>query len=107
MAQRAIIGINGDPIPFDETLDKLRTQGIGGGSVTWVPDADTRCVGLRAVANGNYAAADAGAYGWDNITVSIKNTGSVTGTKNGVTYRVTVDDSGDLVYTRILGGDAP
>lgn len=101
MAQRAIIDINGDPIPFDETLDKLQTQGIGDGSVTWVPDADTRCEALAVTANGSYSASDAGKYGYDYVTVSVPNAGGVTGTKDGVRYRVTVDSSGNLVYTRI------
>lgn len=100
MAQRVIIGINGDLLPFDETLDKLRTQGIGGGSVTWVPEADTRCVALTVTENGSKSASEEGVYGWDIVTVSIPNAGSVTGTKNGVEYTVTVDENGNLVYTR-------
>lgn len=99
MAQRAIIGINGDPIPFDETLDKIKTHGIGGGSVTWVPEADTRCVALTVTENGSKNASDEGVYGWDVVTVSIPNAGSVTGTKNGVRYSVTVDENGNLVFT--------
>ena len=99
MAQRAIIGINGDLLPFDETLDKIQTQGIGGGSVTWVPEADTRCTALTVTENGSKSASDEGVYGWDVVTVSIPNAGSVTGTKNGVEYTVTVEN-GILVYTR-------
>lgn len=100
MAQRAIIGINGDPIGFDELLDRLQTSGIGGGSVTLVPEADTRCETLNVTANGTYNAADKGVYGFDKINVSVPGT-SVTGTINGVKYRVTVDENGNLVYTRI------
>ena len=99
MAQRAIIGINGDLIPFDESLDKLQTQGIGGGSVTWVPEADTRCTALTVTANGSKSASDEGVYGWDYVAVSVPGS-SVTGTKNGVEYTVTVDENGNLVYTR-------
>ena len=100
MAQRAIIGINGDPLSFDETLSRIRTPGVDGSTITWVPDADTRCTTLKATANGSYNAADAGAYGYNVVTVSVGGT-SVTGTKDGVNYRVTVDGSGNLVYTRI------
>jgi len=100
MAQRAIIGINGDSLPFDESLSRLRTPGVDGSSVTWVPDAQTRCTGLKATANGSYNAADAGVYGYNYVTVSVGGT-SATGTKDGVRYRVTVDGSGNLVYTRI------
>lgn len=100
MAQRAIIGINGDPLPFSEDVAKLRTPGVDGSTVTWVPDADTRCDQLKVTANGTYNAADAGVYGYNYVTVSVGGT-SVTGTKDGVNYRVTVDGSGNLVYTRI------
>lgn len=100
MAQRVIIGINGDLLSFDETLDKLRTQGIGGGPITWVPGADTECAALTVTSNGTYSAADAGVYGYNEVNVSVPGT-SVTGTINGVKYRVTVDGSGNLVYTRI------
>lgn len=101
MAQRAKIGINGDPLPFDQTLDKIQTQSIEGGSVTWVPEADTRCTALTVTANGSKSASDEGVYGWNIVTVSIPNAGSVTGTKNGVEYSVTVDENGNLVYTRV------
>ena len=99
MAQRAIIGINGDSLPFDESLSRLRTPGVDSNTVTWVPDADTKCVPLNAAANGTYTAADAGKYGYSYVTVSVGGT-SATGTKDGVKYRVTVDSSGNLVYTR-------
>lgn len=100
MAQRAKISINGDLMPFDETLDKIQTQGIGSGSVTWVPEADTHCTALTVTENGSKSASDEGVYGWNIVTVSIPNAGSVTGTKNGVEYTVTVDENGYLVYTR-------
>lgn len=100
MAQRAIIGINGELSPFDESLAKLRTPGIGGDSITWVPHNDTLCAALTVRANGTYNAADRGVYGYNVVTVSVGGT-SVTGTIDGVKYRVTVDSSGNLVYTRI------
>lgn len=100
MPQRAIIGINGDLLLFDETLNKLRTSGIGGSAVVWVPDADTRCEALNVTANGNYVAADAGKYGYDYVTVSVPGT-EVRGTINGETYVVTVDEDRYLVYTKV------
>ena len=78
MAQRAKIGINGDPLGFDELLDRLQTSGIGGGSVTWLPEADTRCETLNVTANGTYSAAEAGKYGYDYVVVSVPGS-SVTG----------------------------
>ena len=101
MAQRAIIGINGRDTPFSEMLSKIRTKDIDGSNVIWVPEVDTRCTALTVIENGSKSASDEGVYGWDIVTVSVPNAGSVTGTKNGVEYQVTVDGSGNLVYTRI------
>lgn len=101
MAQRAIIGINGDLLPFDESLDKIQTQGIGGGSVTWVPEADTRCVAITITENGSKSASDEGVYGWDYVAVSVPGS-SVTGIDpaTGQETTVTVDpDTGDIVKT--------
>lgn len=78
MAQRAKIGINGDPLGFDEQLDRIQTPGIGSGSVTWLPEADTRCETLNVTANGTYSAQQAGKYGYDYVTVSVPGS-SVTG----------------------------
>jgi hypothetical protein len=101
MAQRAIIGINGDLLPFDETLDKIQTQGIGGGSVTWVPEADTHCTALTVTANGSKSASDEGVYGWDYVAVSVPGS-SVTGIDpaTGQETTVTVNpETGDIVKT--------
>lgn len=101
MAQRAIIGINGELAPFDASLDKIRTPGIGASSVTWVPDADTRCTTLRVTANGTYNAAQRGDYGYDYVTVSVSGT-SVTGRDpdTGEEVQVGVDpDTGEIVET--------
>ena len=101
MAQRAIIGINGELTPFDASLDKIRTPGIGASAVTWVPDADTRCTTLRVTANGTYNAAQRGDYGYDYVTVSVPGT-SVTGRDpdTGEEVQVGVDpETGDIVET--------
>lgn len=101
MAQRAIIDINGSVAPFDASLDKIRTPGIGAGSVTWVPDKDTRCTSLRVTANGTYNAAQRGDYGYDYVTVSVPGT-SVTGRDpdTGEEVEVKVDpETGDIVKT--------
>ena len=100
MAQSVIIGINGDLLPFDETVDKLRTPGVGASSVTWVPDADTQCEALTVTENGSKTASNEGVYGWDYVAVSVLGN-SATGTINGVEYTVTVDSNGYLVYTRV------
>ena len=101
MAQRAIIGINGDLIGFDEQLDKIRTPGIGTSSVTWVPDADTRCTTLHVTANGTYNAAQRGDYGYDYVTVSVPGS-SVTGRDPDTGEEVVVStdpDTGEIIET--------
>lgn len=101
MAQRAIIGINGELTPFDASLDKIRTPGIGASSVTWGPDADTRCTSLRVTANGTYNAAQRGDYGYDYVTVSVPGT-SVTGKDpaTGEEKQVTVNpETGEIEET--------
>jgi len=101
MAQRAIININGDLIPFSEDLDRIRTSGLGGSAVTWVPDADTICDQLRVTANGTYSAAEAGKYGYDYVVVSVPGS-SVTGRDPDTGEEVEVHRnpiSGEIVET--------
>ena len=101
MAQRAIIGINGDLIPFSEELHKLRTPGLGGSAVTWVPDADTICDRLDVTANGSYSAAEAGKYGYDYVVVSVPGS-SVTGRDPDTGEEVEVHpdpETGEIVTT--------
>lgn len=99
MSQKAIIGVNGST-PFDQSVDKLRTVGIGAAQILWVPDAATRCVALSVNENGTYTAASAGKYGYDFVTVSVPGS-SVTGIDpaTGNTVNVGRDDDGNLVET--------
>lgn len=101
MAQRAIININGDLIPFSEDLDRIRTPGLGGSAVTWVPDADTICDQLKVTANGTYSAAEAGKYGYDYVVVSVPGS-SVTGRDPDTGEEVEVHpdpETGEIVTT--------
>ena len=100
MAQRVIIGINGELTPFDASLDKIRTPGIEASYVTWVPDADTRCETLNVTANGNYVAADEDKYGYDYVTVSVPGS-SVTGRDpdTGEEVEVHTGPDGEIVET--------
>lgn len=101
MAQRAIININGDLIPFSEDLDRIRTPGLGGSAVTWVPDADTICDQLKVTANGTYSAAEAGKYGYDYVFVSVPGS-SVTGRDPDTGEEVEVHpdpETGEIVTT--------
>ena len=101
MAQRAIIAINGELQPFDGTVDKLRTQGMGGSAIDWVPDADTKCASLKVTSNGTTTAEDKGVYGFDVVTVSVPGS-SVTGKDpdTGQEVVVTKDPTtGEIVET--------
>lgn len=101
MAQRSIININGDLIPFSEDLDRIRTPGLGGSAVTWVPDADTICDQLKVTANGTYSAAGAGKYGYDYVVVSVPGS-SVTGRDPDTGEEVEVHpdpETGEIVTT--------
>lgn len=101
MAQRAIININGDLIPFSEDLDRIRTPGLGGSAVTWVPDANTICDQLKITANGTYSAAEAGKYGYDYVVVSVPGS-SVTGRDPDTGEEVEVHpdpETGEIVTT--------
>lgn len=102
MGQRAVIGKNNDLLPFDETVDKLRTPGIGGSDITWIPEEKTRCESLSVSANGTYAAADAGKYGYNYVVVNVPGN-SVTGTDDdGDEATATVDpDTGEIEITKI------
>ncbi len=103
MAQRAIIDRNDGLTQFDEIVEKLITPGIGSGSVTWVPDADTRCSTLKVTRNGTYTAASAGKFGYDYVTVSVPGS-SVVGRDpdTGEEVAVGVDpETGDITETVI------
>ena len=102
MGQRAVIGKNNDLLPFDETVDKLRTPGIGGSDITWIPEEKTRCESLSVSVNGTYAAADAGKYGYNYVVVNVPGN-SVTGTDgDGDEATATVDpDTGEIEITKI------
>ena len=102
MSKQAIIGINGGLVPFSETVDKLRTPGIGGSDITWVPEDQTRCEALHVTANGTYAAASAGKYGYNYVTVSVAGD-SVTGKDgDGDEATATPDpETGIIEYNKI------
>ncbi len=90
-----------DGTTFTQAVDKLRTPATGGGSITWVPEEDTRCEELRVTANGTYNAEARGKYGYDYVTVSVPGS-SVTGKdpETGKETGVTRDpETGDLEKT--------
>ena len=68
-----------DGTDWHDAVPKLRTDELGASSTDWVQEDDTKAVSLKVTANGTYAAASAGKYGYDYVTVSVKG-GSATGT---------------------------
>jgi len=82
------------------TVDKLKTNLVGGGTCLWVPEEDVR-LGTKYISeNGTYRASDDGLYGYSEVTVS--GVGSVTGIdpETGEETTVTVDpETEELVET--------
>ena len=59
------------------TVDKLRTDLVGGGSCLWVPEDERQLTTKHITENGTYRASDDGYYGYSEVTVN--GVGSVTG----------------------------
>ena len=84
------------------TVDKLKTNPVGGGSCLWVPE-DGTTLGTKYISeNGTYRAANDGYYGYSEVTVS--GVGTVTGKdpETGEDVEVHKDpDTGEIVETVI------
>lgn len=90
------------------TVDKLKTNLVGGGTCLWVPEDDV-VLGTKDIdSNGTFKASDDGFYGYSQVTVS--QVGSVTGviqpgtqmpTADGNEYLVTTDPNGDIGFQKI------
>lgn len=83
------------------TVDKLKTNLVGGGTCLWVPEDGVTLKTKSITANGTYKASDDNCYGFSEVTVS--GVGSVVGwDSNGNEAIVTADpETGDLVTTEI------
>ena len=90
------------------TVDKLKTNLVGGGTCLWLPE-DEVLLGQKTInANGTYKASDDGLYGYSQVTVS--NAGIASGTipsgatlptGDGNEYSVTTDNNGNLDFLKI------
>ena len=84
------------------TVDKLKTDLVGGGSCLWVPEDETT-LGTKYISeNGTYKASDDGYYGYSEVTVS--GIGTVTGKdpETGENVEVHRDpETGEIVETVI------
>ncbi|MBR0367413.1 MAG: hypothetical protein IJH86_03345 [Clostridia bacterium] len=78
------------------TVDKLKTNLVGGGTCLWVPEDDVALGSKRITENGTYRASDDGFYGYSQVTVT--GIGVATGKKqDGKEYTVMTDANGNLV----------
>lgn len=68
------------------TVDKLKTNLVGGGACLWVPEDETSLGTKHISENGTYKASDDGYYGYSEVTV------------NGIGIAVGKDSDGDSAY---------
>lgn len=52
------------------SVDKLKTNLVGGGTCQWVPEDEVRLTTLHVSENGTYSASDDGYYGYSEVNVS-------------------------------------
>lgn len=82
------------------TVDKLKTNLVGGGTCLWVPEDGTQ-LGTKYISeNGTYRASDDGYYGYSEVTVNGIGTVSGKDPDTGDDVVVTKDpDTGEIVKT--------
>lgn len=81
-------------------VKKIKTHDIDGNTTTWIPNSETKTGTRKINKNGTYKASDDGFYGYSKVVVSASK--NAVGKKpDGKTYKVDVDDSGNLVETLI------
>lgn len=80
------------------TVDKLKTDLVGGGTCLWVPEDETT-LGTKVITeNGTYKASEDGYYGYSEVTVS--GIGTATGTgPDGETHSYEEDGEGGVTDT--------
>lgn len=103
-------------------IHKIKTDLRGGGSCLWVPEDEVQITNKHITANGEYKASDDGKYGYGKVTVKVPggsgsatNAGIPSGTtypggptsavvgrwSDGNDYVVGIDESGDIVQTKV------
>ena len=82
------------------TVDKLKTNEVGGGTCLWIPEDEVQLTTKNITANGTYKASDDGYYGYSEVTVN--GIGTATGTgPDGETHSYTEDGEGGVTDTVI------
>lgn len=102
MSKNITIQNNGTPVNYNG-IKKLKVKKDSGAQY-WIPEDECNTGGLTVYSNGTYKASTKGLYGFSSVIVDVQIATSVTGTKNGHTYTVTVDEDGNLVWEEINGG---
>lgn len=78
------------------TVDKLKTDLVGGGTCNWVPEDETQLITKSVTKNGTYEASSDGAHGYSKVIVNVAG-GSVTGKgSDGNTHTYNVDGQGNI-----------
>lgn len=73
------------------TVEKLKTNLVGGGTCLWVPESEVALTTKTITESGTYKASDDGYYGYSQVNVNIAGGGAVTGK----------DDDGDDVVAHV------
>ena len=82
------------------TVDKLKTNVVGGGTMLWVPEEDVQLTTKTITEDGTYKAVDDGYYGYSEVTVN--GIGKATGIDaDGDEATVSVNSGGALVEEKI------
>ena len=94
------------------TVDKLKTNEVGGGTCLWIPEDDALLGTLNVTENGTYKAKEAGYYGYSEVSVNGIGiaSGKVTSDSNvpsqsdidaGKEFAATQDANGNLTFTEL------
>lgn len=98
------IVIQEDGLGKQLTVDKLKTNIVGGGTCMWVPE-DATILGTKSInKNGTYRASDDGYYGYEQVTVNVSGgSGTATGTDGDGDEAVAYPDpeTGELVIEKV------
>lgn len=97
MSKTIVIEQSGTAATLTDTA-VVRTPAMDAGNVDWVPYDEFPTAEIGVIENGTYKASDRGVYAFTKVDVNVPAT-TVVGKKNGVTYIVTVDSGGNLVWT--------
>lgn len=97
MSKSIIIEQSGTPAILMD-IAVIRIPEMNTGNTDWVPYDEFPTGEISVTENGTYKASDEGVYAFTKVIVEVS-ADRVVGKKDGVTYVVTVDSGGNLVWT--------